>query len=59
MTVYEAIQELFTLRETKRDELTTQEYHALEIARAVLISLDSPQREMIDTILAMPDYGNN
>ena len=59
MTVYEAIQALFTLRETKRDELTTREYHALEIARAVLISLDSPQREMVDAILAMPDYGNN
>ncbi len=59
MTVIDAIQELLWLREEQIDRLSPRQFHALEIARAILITLDPPQREMIDAILAMPDISSN
>lgn len=55
MTITEVIHELSLLSDEQIDMLPLRQFHALIIARAVLISLDTSMRAMIDAILAIPD----
>ncbi len=55
MTVIEVVQILQEIKEEQIDLLSLRQFHALEVARAVLISLEPSHRDIINAILAMPE----